>query len=392
MNRALVKSRPKRAQAFPPIERYLLTPHFMEPGAIGRMVAHGSRSNQRLERPAIVGWLVTNKCQLRCRHCWFDHHQPQATYEQRITIAHRLAEAGACRICLSGGEATLVPGLSDIVRIIKASGTPIALYTNAIDPLGRDQTCWMDHFDPATDYLQVSLDGGTRKDFERQRGPDTFERFLAGVGLLRERKARMFAHFIATPFNRARVHEAARLALRLGFEGFVAERFYARGRMLDASAADSLETARAFNASLEQLLVDSEIVDSPLKIGITFPRSLPLPDYVDTPAYQGSFRVSLLHGNAYAFVSPVGELVPEVHLQSHSRSACGSLLEHSFSELWAKAEGLAEFPTHRDLSGALCAQCPSFSLCRGGNFQRALEAFGTVDAHDPECYFATYGL
>ena len=352
------------------------------------MVEHSSRGDRRLLKPIIVGWLVTTKCQLRCHHCWFDHTQPHACYDERLTIAHRLARAGFCRICLSGGEVTLVSGLNEILRVLKKDGTPVAIYTNAIEPFQKNGASWLECWDHEIDYVQVSLDGGDRTDFDNQRGRGSFRRFLRGVRLLRHNKIRMLAHFIATPYNRAKVHQAARLALDLGFEGFVAQMFQARGNAANIKPDQTLQTARSFNNSVAGLLQDDELLNSSLKLGIAFPISLPLPDYVNYRPAKHSLRIPLKSGNAHAFISPTGSVLPAAHLHPDSKYGCGSLLTDEFTDIWKYGTGFKQMPKYRDLSQALCARCPSVAICRGGNWQRAYDAFGSYDAHNPECHFS----
>jgi MoaA/NifB/PqqE/SkfB family radical SAM enzyme len=367
-----------------------MNPYMMESPALGKLAVLLQDSGRRPTSPILVGWLVTLKCQLRCRHCWIDRRFPEASPAVRETIARRLAEANLCRVVLSGGEPTLLPELGRYVRILKESGTPLSLCTNAMDPIGHARgRPWLDFWDRETDYAQVSLDGGDRKPFEAQRGRGTFGRFLKGVDLLRRNGVRLLARYIATPFNGADVHAAARLSLDLGFEGFSAELFYPQGRAASLGLEAAVRTARRFNASTEALLLDAGLTGSSLELGISFPVEVRPPRRVldALPKRNAPLRIPLCDGTLHGFVMPSGEVCYSTHLDAHDAFRHGSLREDRLPDLWKASPGPGRRPGVRDLRGALCASCPDFHFCRGGRAERAWSHWGTFDAHDPWCHF-----
>ena len=374
--------------AFPPPSRYLLRSDFMENPAVVRLAEVARSQPVRLTSPLKVSWLVSTQCQLRCRHCWSRHDLPQTSPKILEAVARNLGNANLCRIIISGGEPTLVPDLGRYLQIIKNGGAGVALYTNGLDPLGRSS--WLDHWDYERDYVQVSLDGGNRRDFEAQRCQDTFSAFLRGVALFNRRQVRLVAHYIASPFNRGDVHGAARLALDLGCEGFIAEMFYHRGRARDISLKETLATASAFNAAAAALLQDPALVNSPLKLGICFPVTVPFPVFV-REAFTGPpppLRQPLAIGTSSCVVKASGEVFPADFLDHDSAYSCGSLLHAGLAEIWEKAPGFQLLPRERNLSRALCSRCPDYPFCRGGLAERAFAGCGTFAAHDPWCHFS----
>lgn len=371
----------------------------MESPAVARLAAHvqAHAPGSRLAAPLVVGWLVTTNCQLDCRHCWVDRRQVEVSPAERLVIARRLAASGSCRVALSGGEVTLLPDLPDLLRELKESGTPVSVYTNALEPAGpagrggrEGRGSWLDYWDPRVDYAQVSLDGGDRRDFEAQRGAGTFDRFLRGVEFLHRRGVRTLARYIATPFNRGNVHSAARLALDMGFEGFAAELFYPEGRAAEIDERQTVATALKFNASIAEMLGDDALMASRLKLGIVFPCVVRPPDFVREALPRSperpSLSVAVPNGTTICFVAPSGEVLPASHLESREGYRCGSLLDRDLDDIWRSGPGFARMPRVRDLSSAPCSRCPDFRLCRGGRAERALSRFGTIHAHDPACH------
>lgn len=206
---------------------------------------------------------------------------------------------------------------------------------------------------------------------------------------MRRRKIRLLAHFIATPFNVADVHGAARLALELGCEGFIAELFYPAGRARTITIDQTITTAKAFNASVEVLLKDKRIITSPLKLGICFPVETRFPEYVlaalprrEIPLYQ-----PLALGRYSCVVDFEGQVYPDSLMQGQANYACGSLLKTDLKTCWEQGAGFRLLPRERDLSHSSCASCNDFFFCQGGLALRAWEQSGTFHTHDPHCRF-----
>jgi len=361
----------------------------MESPAVARLAQQIIHSGRRAGAPIIVGWLVTSQCQLNCRHCWVTRNQPQASEAEREIIARKLARANVCRVSLSGGEVTLLPDLPYIVKILKDSGTPICIYTNAIKPLGpaEDKT-WLDYWDFDIDYVQVSLDGGNATEFENQRGKGIFRHFLEGVKLLHHHGVRTMAHFVATPFNNGAVYSAAKLAFELGCAGFSAELFYPEGKATAISYSAAQKTAMSFDISLEEMLSDTELMNGSMEIGIAVPIMAPFPAFLKQhkPVPERSLRIPMKNGLIHCFITPAGKMVPFNHLDPNQDLVYESLVEQDFYEIWKNGPGFSNGPEFRDLTGARCASCPDFWFCGGGREDRAFGFYGTYNAPDPYCH------
>jgi len=371
------------------IRRHLMTSDLMEGAAFGAMLGDLQRRGARPATPVVVGWLVTDRCQLRCRHCWVgDRRTSSLAPAARRRVAERLATPPLARVCLSGGEVTLLPDLGDLVATLKAGGRPIAVYTNAIAPLdGPAGDAWLAPWDLEVDYVMVSLDGGDAASFDGQRGRGSFAKFVAGVRALRERDVRLLAHYVASPFNGGDVRRAAALAGDLGCEAFAAEFVYPRGRARDLPWPAILAAAQDFNASALRLLDDPTLAEGPMRLALSFPNVVPGP--AGLPRRRPSaaeLLVPLTSGQTHAFVTAAGDLVPATHLRDDPGQRFGSLLEAPLAELWNLAPLVRRLPQVRDLRATRCADCEDFAWCRGGHHYRAEELAGSHDRSDPWCF------
>jgi len=187
------------------------------------------------------------------------------------------------------------------------------------------------------------------------------------------------------------VHGAARLALELGCEGFIAEIFYPAGRAKTIGREHTLATGEAFTASLEALLRDPGLSRGPLKLGLCFPVETRFPEFLRAavPRAPVPLRGPLNFARYSCLIAASGQVYPHSLFADRAEYACGSLLDTDLQACWARGAGFRLLPQERDLSAALCASCEDYSFCRGGRAERAWELSGTFHTHDPHCHRQT---
>jgi MoaA/NifB/PqqE/SkfB family radical SAM enzyme len=129
---------------------------------------------RRCRSPLIRGIVLTNRCNLRCRHCDVASREPAdlSFSEVRAAIDEYFREGGRC-LYLEGGEPFLwrdgIHGLDDVVGNARRRGyRTVVVYTNGCFPL-----------ETTADTVFVSVDG-TRATHDALRGP-SFERILENV-------------------------------------------------------------------------------------------------------------------------------------------------------------------------------------------------------------------
>jgi MoaA/NifB/PqqE/SkfB family radical SAM enzyme len=161
---------------------------------------------------------VTEKCQLRCKHCYMGDRLERGTHIQldaaarTITYFHNL---GAEYLTLVGGEPTLHPALVQIVRHAQSAGYKKVM----IDTNGLTAKKVIREFDPDDFYyLRVSLDGASAETHDQVRGKGTFARSVAGIRLLVENRFKVRITSTVFNFNAHEVGDLLRLAGDLGVE------------------------------------------------------------------------------------------------------------------------------------------------------------------------------
>lgn len=89
-----------------------------------------------LDTPQFVSLEITGKCQLRCVHCYADSGPTGTTgtmaTDDWLAVIHAAADTGAARVQMIGGEPTLHPDLTRLVRCALDLRLEVELYTNLV--------------------------------------------------------------------------------------------------------------------------------------------------------------------------------------------------------------------------------------------------------------------
>jgi radical SAM protein with 4Fe4S-binding SPASM domain len=118
---------------------------------------------------------ITEKCQLRCGHCYMGERLERGKFMPILEVKHTLQlwrKMGGSKLSILGGEPTLHPDFIEICRYAKQVGyEKVILNTNglrkALQPLSKMEP---EEFS----YIQVSLDGGSPQTHDLVRGNGTF--------------------------------------------------------------------------------------------------------------------------------------------------------------------------------------------------------------------------
>jgi radical SAM protein with 4Fe4S-binding SPASM domain len=173
--------------------------------------------NQRLRRvpaPLSGGIEVTQRCNLRCVHCYCRQDATELSLETICHIVDQAAEAGVFSLMLTGGEPLLRKDFLDIYDHVKSRGILPILLTNGtlITPRIADHLA---EYPPLV--VEISTYGMTRETYESITGvPGSHERCLRGIHELMDRGIRVFFKTPAMIQNRHELDDLAKFAESLG--------------------------------------------------------------------------------------------------------------------------------------------------------------------------------
>ncbi len=347
-----------------------------------------------VRRPVVV-WTATRRCNLACRHCYsasIDHAYPgELTTAEAEAFVDDLAQMGAARLLISGGEPLLRPDVLEIARRARAGGLQLTLSTNGTllaEPAVADAVVGA-----GFSYVGVSFDGlGAVHDaFRGQAG--AFEASVRGVRNLVERGQRVGLRLTLTATTVPVLDDVFGFVER---EGFARACFYhlapaGRGRK---AAGEELSAARTraavdriigFAERMRQVRPDLEVLtvanaaDGPYLLRWLHAHGRPTAT-VRARLQRGGGNRS---GVALGHVSNTGEVHPD---QFSWQTRLGNIRERPFSSLWTDATGtLAALRDRRSRLTGRCATCRYLDVC-GGNLRMRAAVSGDAWADDPACY------
>ncbi|MCI5143032.1 MAG: radical SAM protein, partial [Candidatus Electrothrix sp. ATG1] len=156
----------------------------------------------------IFQWHITNRCNLRCLHCYQDRYtdsneltlaQIDDVLAQISALSTENPGQGRTHLTITGGEPLLFPHLDALIEKVFRS-SHIKGYSLLSNGHGIDAATirLLRKYPPV--YVQVSLDG-TKKNHEAIRGTGSFAQAVQGIKQLVAAKIRTTVSFTATNKN-----------------------------------------------------------------------------------------------------------------------------------------------------------------------------------------------
>jgi radical SAM protein with 4Fe4S-binding SPASM domain len=142
-----------------------------------------------LRPPRMLKLMITNGCNLKCRHCWPNSHPRYTLFPVPTTILKRIisefVQLGVESINLTGGEPLTHPDWYELVKYSCAQPgvKEVCIQTNAT-LLTEIEVNALTSLEYEGLSIQVSLDGGTAQSHDQVRGSGSFEKALRSLHLL----------------------------------------------------------------------------------------------------------------------------------------------------------------------------------------------------------------
>ncbi len=349
----------------------------------------------------VVFWNLTDRCNLRCTHC-YNRSGPERRTEGELTTAEALgviddlAGMGVPLILFTGGEPLMREDIWDLARHARSRGLKMALSTNGtlITPAiaRRIRDCGIE-------YAGISLDGARAKTHDRFRNsPGAFAATTAAFAACNEAGLRCGVRVTLTKENCGELEALVDLALMLGASRFCLYWLVPAGRGCESYARLQLEkdeVTRALSllyrkaketdpAAMEFLTVDApqdciHLLASMEKDGSE--------DLAEARGLLASLQGGCSAGTRVANIDARGNVYPCQFARS-PEFLVGNIRNRPFSTLWADTANpsLAMFRQKKARFGGRCGVCRYRDLCGGGCRVRAHAAGGDFFAEDPFCY------
>jgi pseudo-rSAM protein/SPASM domain protein len=352
----------------------------------------------RHQRRPVVVWNTTNRCNLKCVHCYAGAESEPKTGELTTSEGKRLlddlADYGAPVVLFSGGEPLVREDLAELVAHAADAGIRPVLSTNGTlltDERARELKA------AGLAYAGVSVDGLAERNDEFRGVDGAFQAAVEGIETCLDVGLKTGLRYTVTSQNVGDLDGVVDLLTDVGLDRFC---FYhlsysGRGETLDSVDLDTTErrevvericdrTVRAHRAGdeIETLLVGNY---ADAAFIVEYARR----EFGETAASRVHERLERNGGD------PTGERVAavdclgNVHPTQFWRTcSLGNVRDRSFRDIWEdESNPLLEAVRNRpsNLTGK-CAECQYKEICRGGSRLRAIAAGNGLFGPDPQCY------
>lgn len=359
---------------------------------------YGLTLPQRFVAPLIVVWNFTNRCNLRCQHCYQDtEHRPlpdELTRAEKLDLVDQLGAAYVPMIAFAGGEPTIDSDLLPVLHRCQQHGihTTIATHGGTMtERLAADLVA------AGVKYVEISLDSVRPERHDAFRGvPGMWERTVRGMRrVVAQEGLRLGVAMCVHQGNFDEVEDMLKFAVDLGASCFAYFNFIPVGRGLEMAAGDLTPPQR------EKLLGTLNEWMQSGRIGVM--STAPQLGRISLAQAPGEGLQSCSHlgggggvkakvvakylggcgaGRTYAAIEPNGNVTPCVYMPQR---ILGNVRNRPFEAIFRHNE-FAELLADREKLVHHCEVCEFKHYC-GGCRARADAYYGHVNAGDPGCIF-----
>ncbi|MBA2880582.1 12,18-didecarboxysiroheme deacetylase [Desulfosalsimonas propionicica] len=349
------------------------------------------------KRPVVV-WNITQRCNLKCIHCYAHakarQQDNELTTDEGKALIDDLAAMGVPVLLFSGGEPLMRKDMPELAQYAVEKGMRAVISTNGT--LIDAKTAGILK-DIGLSYVGISLDG-SRDINDRFRGVDgAFDQALEGIRNAKEAGIKVGLRFTINRFNAEEIPALFDLLEQMDIPRicFYHLVYAGRGSTLVNDDVSHEQTRRLLDLIMDRtkdlhdrgkpkevLTVDNH-ADGPYvylrMLGENPERAAEVLDLLQMNEGNNS-------GRGIGCISWDGEVHADQFWRHHS---FGNVRQRPFSEIWTDTAAdplLARLKEKKKHVKGRCAQCRWLDIC-GGNFRVRAEAVtGDAWAPDPACY------
>ncbi len=330
----------------------------------------------RIEKPEMVAWEITRRCNLTCPHCYTaasGKDFPELSTQECRAIIDDLIALGTVTIGWTGGEPLLRDDLEELMIYARdKGGIKSGVTTNGVLLDEKRAHCLKQ---AGVDSLQISLDGSTaeRNHRIRRATAEEFEKTLAAIHICAPLGFRLCIATVLGKENLDDAWEMLKLAHREGVKYFRFCGFVPVGR-------------GKHNSSLERLLFDSDLLE--IRKFVDEAAALDHPKVAFDPAFgplAPRYDFHVCNAGVHTFyLNCLGDVYPCTSLLN-KRFIVGNIKERPLADIWndPKMTEIAQFL--RDQIRGECSSCRHFHSCRGACRGITYAHTGDLFASFPMC-------
>jgi len=324
---------------------------------------------------------LSNRCNLRCKHCFVSAGEPTADElqtEDWLCFFEQLQDFKLFDVILTGGEPLLYPHLWEIIGALNAMGIAVSIFTNG---LLVDEAFVERAKGALINSLQISLDGVNAEMHERLRGQHgSFERAVRAIELLSRNDIPVHVAVTVTQINYAAHPQFIEFCKALGARSVNFSEIVFSGRA--ETFRDELALEAEQIAQMRLYHACKRITERGIRIG----EGLRPPDYAWDPFHKKPEefqRPMCSAAKDCCDITATGDVLACQALWWDELKA-GNILRIPLKEIWETSPIMTMFRemTVDQLRG--CSECEFKTDCGGGCRSLAYAAYKDVYAPSDE--------
>ena len=348
----------------------------------------------QMRPPFIVSYSITQKCNLKCKHCYSESvDQPapdELSTEEAFRVIDDLSRWGIGLLIIDGGEPLCREDLLDVVKYASSKGIRTTIGSNGTL---IDERMAKKMKDAGVMAVAISVDGAEAQTHDSFRGvAGAFDQTLKGVEACRNSRLPFQFNTVIRKETLPQLEDLLHMAVDCGADAAEFFDLVAVGRAKDECKEQVLSNEERRQV-MEWLAQSQE--DCPIVIRVpgcpmyplllqekqVKPKRFPPEMLRRVPYYGRGCAAGMPMG--YVMIQCNGEVNPCMLLQVN----LGNVREQSIVSIWENSAVLAQL-RRRELLKGECGEC-SYKITCSGCRGRAYEETGDMMAADPGCWLTT---
>lgn len=329
-----------------------------------------NQKSDGLSAPLRISLGITNRCNLRCKHCFADSgnfNPNELTTEELFKLIDQMKDVGTFFLAIGGGESLLRYDLFQVLKYARENFIAVSIVTNGL-LINKEIAGKFNELN--LDTITVSIDG-LEKTHDQLRGKGNFRKAINKIKILRKhcRTAKLAIRVTINSLNINEYKELIKLAEKLSLDFIRFAPIQLLGRVKDN----------------QYLLINQDkyinflknVQKTKTKIKVDLPMELPK---IGSKKYWFGYLEGFgCHcGKETCWITSSGDFSPCIFLGANF--LVGNIKNEKFLDLWTTAKNTVKL-----CGNEICNNCPEYKKCRGGCRARALLKYKDINSIDPFC-------
>lgn len=207
--------------------------------------------NLKLDTPIKIQWKITNKCNLKCKHCYLGKLDGfELPFEKADEIADTIINSNVMEVTISGGECLTYKGIEKIIKKFLINGIKVDVFTNALLLKIVLDKIDSDILNKSALLFYVSVDG-LKSSHEQIRGKNKFDKTIENIKYAIEKGYPVVTNTVINKINYCDIMDMIVLLKQMGVKDVQLSNLIVQG-----SADNSMKISLSEQMALKEKIND----------------------------------------------------------------------------------------------------------------------------------------